>query len=160
MPLQQLVCRIEERRKTQTSSNRISFSEDFELKPKKIHFDGPMVEGVKNVQFEKVKLKNFTISRTGSDNCVQLNDDSICVIDNIAYSKDNSELVIIGRKFMVRENVFRKPYESSIVGIFKVSNLEGERQVWYLKEIKHKALRIPFENSDHFRVALLLHSSK
>lgn len=62
---------------------------------------------------------------------------SIIIIENIATLKENNETFIIGRRYGKVENFFTEPCQSSILEIYKVSNL-SPLEYWYLKNIKEK----------------------
>lgn len=67
----------------------------------------------------------------------------IVIIEAIATSKHNeSEVVIVGRKYKTLSNIFQSPCESSFLDIYSASNLEM-LNVWSLTKIVKKMIRFP-----------------
>ncbi|KAF2882520.1 hypothetical protein ILUMI_23656 [Ignelater luminosus] len=103
-----------------------------------------MINRTSNPQYTKVIYPQCTIALFENDNCVQLKNGSICIIENITASTENT--VIIGKQFLEMRDFFSKPYKSSIVGIYKVSQLSNERQIWHLENIAHKVMKLPIDD--------------
>lgn len=153
LPLQQLIRRICEEREAAGRKHLNPLHEKFPLL-QGTHFNGPLVNRTSNPQYTKVIYPQFTIALFENANCVQLKNGSICIIENIATSTENT--VIIGKQFLEMRDFFTKPYKSSIVGIYKVSQLSNERQTWNLEDIVHKAMKLPIDENT-FYVVILLH---
>lgn len=117
-PLQQLARRYMERRqlyekmnynKDIISNEKVNGDDDIQLISKIINEKGgPLTSTTKYPQYKGVKTAKFTLGINIQDNCVQMENKDIVVIESIATSKLNeSEVVIIGRKYKTLSNVFQ-----------------------------------------------------
>ena len=101
-----------------------------------------------------MKFKLWRLGTAKPNNCVYLNDQSIVIIEN--FVKRNGQILIIGRKFEIVDNLYTSPLNSSQLGIHVVKQL-GNLDVWARSEIKCKGFIIPsFVSPDSFVVSPLL----
>lgn len=146
-PLQQLARRYMERRNfydkialtERDISDENQSNGDVKLLGKAIFENGgPLTSTTNYPQYKRVKITNFTIGTNRQDCCVQMDNNDIVIIESIATSTFNdSEVVIVGRKYKTLCNIFESPCESKFLDIYSVSNLEM-LNVWPLSRIKKK----------------------
>ena len=75
------------------------------------------------------------------DNCIFLSDLSVVIVRNIVKTYQN-QTVIIGQKFLVKENIFEYPVPSSDIYEFRVSSLSAI-QAWDISNVMCKAVKLP-----------------
>lgn len=63
---------------------------------------------------------------------------NIIKIVNICYNTFLKKEIILGRKFETLECFFKKPIESSDIGVYKVSNFSKKIEMWNIEDIKTK----------------------
>lgn len=147
-PLQQLIRRYTEEKMTELNSKHESKSEStygpfnakFKLKHRPITIDSG------DPQFTGWKMEKYILKLNNGDNCILMNNNDIVIVENIATSKSNKKILIIGRKFNKVAEFFNKPCPSTLLLIQKVSEL-GHLQSWELTDIKTKLMRLPLPNS-------------
>nr|XP_018911956.1 PREDICTED: uncharacterized protein LOC109040458 isoform X1 [Bemisia tabaci] len=125
--------------------------------PEQKHSQGPLLPGCSDPQYKSIKLSDFTMSRQMPDNCCLLKNDSVVLADNFAWSDEYNEMVIIGKRYLRKENLYETPHlQSSDLNIFKVERL-SKRQMWRTSDIKAKCARFPLDEVTS-AVFPLLHS--
>ncbi|KAB0790543.1 hypothetical protein PPYR_05331 [Photinus pyralis] len=140
-PLQQIVNRIVERNKCVLGSGNIR-AEYPVLKYE--HSNGPLIASVFGMkQFKKIYIKNFLLALDDSNNCCFMNDNSVVIIKNIVSL--NNVVTVIGQKYLVLENLYNLPCESSKLNIFVVSK-EGPIKSWELPQVLHKFFKLTLNN--------------
>ncbi|KAK3918885.1 Pro-neuropeptide Y [Frankliniella fusca] len=82
----------------------------------------PFNEEVQGDQYYGVKSVKFTLRVNDKDCCFLTRDDDIAVLTNIVYTPAH-EIVLIGRKFQLRDDFSDFPVPSSSLGIVTVSCL-------------------------------------
>lgn len=102
------------------------------------------------------KMNNFILKLNMADNCVKMVNNDIVPIENIATSKSDNEVVIIGRKFLSLTKYFDKPCSSQLLGIHKATTLSHLKS-WKLNKIKEKMMRLPMANGKFSVILPLLH---
>ncbi|KAJ8951701.1 hypothetical protein NQ314_007650 [Rhamnusium bicolor] len=144
-PLQQVIKRISEGRFIKkvipTTSN--SAVELFQQ-----HYEGPLLQNFTGIsQYKVVRTKKYVLKTREPDCFVQLqNNDIIKIVNfNCFQNGNNSEIKILGYKFLEQSNFFNSPCESSFLGIFdlncsKMSTLSA----WTFSEIKCKLVYMPY----------------
>lgn len=76
------------------------------------------------------------------------------LIENIAHNKDLNVDVIIGRKFLYKEDFYNIPCFSSLLQIFSVHSL-GQLQMWPIKYIDIKYVKLPLLENKYVVLPLL-----
>lgn len=100
-------------------------------------------------------FKQFQVTTTHPNNCCRLKNGSIVVVENVAYSNELQQQVVIGKKFLKLEDVYGKPLcPSSDMGILRVKHL-SERKVWPVKSVNAKCMLLKVE--EKITVIPLLH---
>lgn len=149
-PLQQLSRRYHELQVKQ-EKNPVSKG----LKPvlRYQHHDGPLIEDCTEPQYKCISTPNF-LYKVGNkaDNCCGLKGGNIVVLENIAHK--NGKCYVIGREFLIKEELFTSPCTSSYLGIHIVHNL-SELKIWPADELFNKYYKIPHNNK--FVAVPLLH---
>lgn len=107
-------------------------------------------------QYTGWKMTNFILKLNMADNCVKMVNNDIVLIENIATSKSDNEVVIIGRKFLGLTNFFDKPCFSQLLGIHKATTLSHLKS-WKLNLVKEKMMRLPMINGKFSVILPLLH---
>nr|XP_047142227.1 uncharacterized protein LOC124816627 isoform X1 [Hydra vulgaris] len=149
MPLQQLCRRLSER----INSNTYSISRNMHLIPslKRLHSNGPTL-GYYGKQYLKVEYAGFTYFCANSNNCALLDSGKVVLIENVI---DADNIMIITRVFGLKENFYTYPCESSLLNIFKVSQLSDQFFACPITSIVKKCLLLPRET--YFVSFALLH---
>lgn len=116
--------------------------------------------GCKNPLYSKVICNNFTLSTKGcANNCCGLESGSIIIVQQIVWHVQLNDFVIIGKKFLRKQNFYTIPCESSLLNIFLVSQLASENRVWLLSKIKQKFFIMPYKNNEYVVLPLLHNES-
>lgn len=116
----------------------------------------PLTENSCDPQFTGWKMTNFVLKLNKADNYVKMQNNDIVLIENIATSKCDNSVVIIGRKFSKLTNFFEKPLLSHLLNIHSTSNL-SHLQSWELNRIKEKMMCLPLTDIDSYVILPLLH---
>lgn len=146
-PLQQLVRRYtedqilfkDENQKSKNSLGPINYR--CKLKNR------PMTNDVFEPQFTGWRMKRFVIKLNSSDNCVKMKNNDVVLIENIASSKLDANIMIIGRKYNTIKNFFEKPCSSNLLNIYNASQL-SHLQSWILSDIQEKLICLPLIDND------------
>jgi len=121
------------------------------------HHNGPLISNCNNPQYKIAKINGITLKAgTLANNCCGLHCGAIICIENIAYCTKRNIPVIIGYEFLEKEDVFKIPCSSRLLGIYLVYS-RSELKVWPLKDINKKYVKLPCGN-DKYAVFPLLHS--
>jgi len=106
-----------------------------------------MTNDVFEPQFTGWRMKRFVIKLNSSDDCVKMKNNDVVIIENIASSKSDSNIMIIGRKYNTVKNFFEKPCASNLLNIYNASQL-SHLQSWMLSDIKEKLMCLPLIDYD------------
>lgn len=128
------------------------------FKLEKKHTDGILINHTSDPQFKEVIFSNFKLSINLPNSCCKLKCDSIIEISNFAYCQKLSQAVVIGRKYNNVNNLYTKPLNSSLIGIYVVDDLSECFSYWPISNIHHKLIRLP--HTKGFVVMPLLHSDE
>lgn len=123
-----------------------------------LHHDGPLVSDCSSPQYKIVKYNGITLKvGTLADSCCGLNCGAIVTIKNIAYCTNLKIPVIIGREFLEKEDLFKIPCPSSLLGIFIVHSY-SKLKSWPLKNVGKKYVKLPY-GENKYTVFPLTHST-
>lgn len=115
------------------------------------HYGGEIIEGL---HFQNISINNIVLNIRRRDFCFMTIDGNIMVLLNIV--KRGNDIYLIANKFKKKEDFYVYPFPSSLIRIFKVSNLERQRIAVALTDIQSKCWLIPYKE---FYVSIpLLHS--
>lgn len=106
-------------------------------------------------QYTGWKILNFVLKLNKADSCVKMCNNNIVLIENIATSKLDNEVIIIGQKFNRLKNFFDTPCSSQLLNIEMASHL-SHLQSWKLDQIKEKMMCLP-TTDNNFVIFPLLH---
>ncbi|KYN12111.1 hypothetical protein ALC57_15725, partial [Trachymyrmex cornetzi] len=159
-PLQQLSNRYAEINKSnlfkkQKSSHEMNF--------KKLHSDGPVIDGYNfSAQYKVLHNKTYTIhAKNSANNCVLLKNGTILVVLNFAKLND-SRTVIIGRKLKVVGNLYADPtYPCASEQLdVQVTREDAAVCLWPCDQIHNKMWKMPYDRNDRneFVVFPVLHT--
>ncbi|XP_036138295.1 uncharacterized protein LOC118644260 [Monomorium pharaonis] len=151
-PLQQLFRRYHEARHVTTKIKKST-----KLYPIKStnHCNGPLLPLSNNPQYKSAECTFFTLNADSkANNCCGLQDNTIILLRNIAYNTESKELVIIGNQFECKENYYNTPCDSSVLSIYKVSQL-SKLKMWPLRTINIKYVTYPVNNNEYIIIPLL-----
>ena len=76
-------------------------------------------------------------------------------IDLIIKSNDNNLEAITGRMYLIKDDLFETPLQSSKINIFLVKNLSENTKEWKISDIKNKLLFFEFENQQNITMPIL-----
>lgn len=105
-------------------------------------------------QYRGVALAQFKIINQSSNNCCGTTSKKIIQVENISFCRHLQIPIVIGREFINKSDFYTVPFESSRVGIFKVSKLSNLKK-WPLSDIVTKYVQIPYKNG--YIVSSILH---
>lgn len=156
--LEQIVCRISEQNFCTNDNQKLKIVNSKLHNP---HFNGPLVNNLNSrldfqtcKQFNMVTFENYTLKTDEPDNCCCLTDGTIIIIKNFVSS--DKDIFVIGHKYKSLIDFYSEPCRSSKLGIYLVDNL-GNLQMWNLKQIAYKYLKLNYKNE--YVVFPLLHSN-
>lgn len=117
----------------------------------KHHYGGEIIAGS---HFQSISITKIVLNIKRRDSCFMTIDGNIMVLLNIV--KRGNDIYLITNKFKKKEDFYVYPFPSSLIRIFKVSNLDNQRIVVALTDIQSKCWLIPYKE---FYVSIpLLHS--
>jgi len=106
-----------------------------------------------NDQNETKNKLNLTSKKP---NCYILTkEDDVVQIDSIIKSNDNNLEAITGRMYLIKDDLFETPLQSSKIDIFLVKNLSENTKEWKISDIKNKLLFFEFENQQNITMSIL-----
>jgi len=156
-PLEQVVMRYNENGNFSLNKNETVPSGDngLLLGP---HTDGPLLSDSVNPQFTSLVLNSFKIKcKIDADSYFISKTNEIIKLINIAHSHNTGAVVLIGRKFEIKEIFYDKPIRSSCFGIYIVKQLSTNLYKWTINDIQNKVMILSC-NKDCIAIPLL-HSS-
>lgn len=115
----------------------------------------PGGELIAGVQYRKMQYAKITLALNESDCCFMTKDYDVVILSNIVQTFDGN-IVLIGRKFARKDNAYTFPINSSLLGIFKVSDLENRREMWEITQLSRKCYILP--DGDSYISVPLVHS--
>jgi len=154
-PLQQLHRRYVEKN-IATCNEVLAYEENSKIQLLKEHSNGPLIHNCTNPQYKTISILQYVMKvDDNANNCCFIKNKSIIKIEIIAYCNIRKCLVAIGKKFMIKADLFQVPCLSSLLDIYVVSNL-SELCIWPISDITKKMLIMPY-SSNTFVVIPLLH---
>ena len=122
------------------------------------HFRGPLLSDmcafVPVHQFKKLSLKSCTVGINQGDCCVKING-IVCVVKNILSTSQGSQVIF--SEFLQTDSFFAYPFDSSRIGVFKVSHLSNELKIASSRDIQLKYALFP--SSGKYVAFPILHTS-
>lgn len=144
-PLAQLYNRLKEREgklaARTSSSARNSSSDIFQLVQE--HKGCLLPPGLTPPQYRCAEFRDFTLTVNPPNNCCVV-DNSIIIADSFARTTSTQAPCIVGREFTDKKDFYTRPFPSSSIGIFAVSQLSGTR-FWPMRNVQ-KLVRLPSHN--------------
>ncbi|KAK3928289.1 DNA-directed RNA polymerase subunit gamma [Frankliniella fusca] len=131
-PLEQIVKRDSERTVKKSIALKSRVNEVQLFQPLR---DGPRRQC--GNQFQRVSVNGVSFKSGPKDSCFMTNDGGVAVIENIILRGDN-DIVFCARRFNVAESYYNYPLHSSCLGIFKVSELNEDTELFPLEVIHSK----------------------
>jgi len=154
--LEQIVCRIREQNLCANDNKKLKIINNKLHNP---HFNGPLINNLNShldfqtcKQFNKVMFQNYSLKTDEPDNCCSLTDGAI--IKN--FISNDKDIFVIGHKYKSLNDFYSEHCLSSKLGIYLVDNL-GNLQIWNLKQIAYKCLKLKYKNQ--YVVFPLLHTN-
>jgi len=151
-PIQQVVRRLSE------IANKLTpeLEKEMDIIMWSQHKNGPVLSSCHPPQFKKIKINGLTFTANNSkDWCCRTSCDSFVLIENIAYQ--SKQLVIIGKQFLVKFELYKYPCKSSYLNIYKLRNLSAELKIWKVETIVNKYFLYKVENGT-FAAFPMIHS--
>lgn len=121
-----------------------------------MHCSGPLPVNCSGPQFKTLSFSDFVIKTVSPNNCCATTNNDIVMVENICFSKELQSSVIVGRKFLVKNNFFTVPCESSTIGIYKAEKLSNLK-IWPISKVYMKYVVLPYKQ--FFIIFPLLHSA-
>jgi len=153
-PLQQLARRYTEykllREHKQIYESKFDYPIKVSCKKKNI----PLLQEAGDPQYSGWKNQHFTAKLNDADNCFEMENGDVIVIENIATSKITKNLLVIGRRFTKLLDFFTTPCSSNLLGIQSASEL-GPLQSWDFKCFKKKYMCLPLNEFTSIVIPLL-----
>ena len=118
---------------------------DWHNKLKAEHTLGPVPHGyLPCTQFTHVHMADYMISRCSGDNCIKVNN-RIGVVQNIL--KRDANIHVVYKIFRSQNSLFKYPFDSKFLSIFKVTELTENLHVCELTDIHGKCVLLPVNAS-------------
>lgn len=156
-PLQQIIKRQSEKNYQSLNSDinkKVSIHKKIPICNKE-HFEGPTLNMNISKQFKKLIFDNFTLKTNEPDNCCFLLCGYIILIKNIVIIRN--ECKIIGHRLLSLTDFYETPCRSSEIGIFLAKPDLGPLEIFDLKEISFKCIKLIYKND--FVIFPLLHTN-
>ncbi|XP_055684793.1 uncharacterized protein LOC129790961 isoform X1 [Lutzomyia longipalpis] len=134
----QVLNRIEEEKLLNSLNNNLNylFTDRFHLKAN--------ILGC-NFMYKTCKFNQLEFRTNDADRYCVLKDQTIIKIQGFGHFNETPGF--FGRSFRKKENFFKSPVESRILGIFLISDLSPNVEFWVLSTIHSKLFRIPYGNA-------------
>ena len=148
-PFQQVVSRLSE-------LNVVSISKMVNSDPvcQSEHSVGPLVDGYEScIQYRSVRTCEFTLNLSDRDNCVIANDGCVGIVKNILLFK--SEVYLVVCVFQTVSDLFVYPLHSSLMDIYRISDLKETYVAFKLEHIRCKCVRLPIDNASYAAIPLI-----
>jgi len=128
-PLQQIIKRNYE----QNEHNNFQHKNiKTEITLKKEHSNGPLLDDLTSLQYRNVHFKNMKIKTMSAADCFVLaKDNNIMKVLNIGHTMNSSEVVLIGKLYLIKIPFYEEPISSTILDIYIVKSLSNEL-IWIL----------------------------
>ena len=111
---------------------------------KREHSGGPLVVGVLHCkQYRQLQLRDFVVKVSSPDNCIMYRT-KIGLVVNIV--SDGNTVSMLVQKFGRMKSFFRKPLNSSDIGIYKVDRLSKHMEVCSVSDIQRKYVLLPYRD--------------
>ncbi|XP_055684794.1 uncharacterized protein LOC129790961 isoform X2 [Lutzomyia longipalpis] len=98
-----------------------------------------------NFMYKTCKFNQLEFRTNDADRYCVLKDQTIIKIQGFGHFNETPGF--FGRSFRKKENFFKSPVESRILGIFLISDLSPNVEFWVLSTIHSKLFRIPYGNA-------------
>lgn len=120
-------------------------------------YNDVILNGCKNPLYSKAVCNNFTLSiKENANNCCGLEDGSIVIVEQIVWHVQLNDFIIVGKKFIHKQNFYTTPCESSLLDTYIVSKLSlSENTIWPLNKVKRKFFIMPYKNDKYVVLPLL-----
>lgn len=154
-PLQQLARRYTEYKLLREHRQLNESKFDYPIKVSCKNKNRPLLQEACDPQYSGWKHKHFTVKLNDANNCFELENGDIIVIENIATSKINKDMMlVIGRRFTKLLDFFTTPCSSKLLGIQSASEL-GPLQSWDFECLKKKYMCLPLNELTSIVIPLL-----
>lgn len=153
-PLQQLAHRYAESRLLQTYKKVDPPNFDCPIITQTKNKNRPLLPEACEPQYTGWKHKHFIIKLNNGNNCFELENGDVVVIENIATSKVKQTLLVIGRRFTKLSDFFTTPCSSNLLGIQSASEF-SHLQTWDLNCLKKKMMLLPLNATTSVVIPLL-----
>lgn len=152
-PLEQLVNRDRERNGLLTQLKQHMQPGDVNLMhPNNVDPD----EEVKGRQYTKIVIGKTFLEITERNNCFKCKNGNIILLKNIIYTT-RREVKLVGLRFNEMVDYYQYPLRSSLLGVWKVSQIDQEKTYIDIGEFKEKCCLLPC-GIEEFVAVPLLHS--
>ena len=111
------------------------------------HADGPVLIHCRRFsQHRSMQMNGFYLSTSDGDNCVQTGS-HYGLIRNIIQDPQDLTVFLMFEQFMMIENFFQRPLNSSDLGIVKANRLSGTLRAEKVSDIVCKLYSMPYKES-------------
>lgn len=125
------------------------------------HWNGPILNTTDvNKQFKDAKIKNSILSSEHPNNICITHHREIVVVHNFVYDKHLKCMVVLGKMFLTKGEIYDTPCQSSLLDCYLVGSISENIQKWLVSEIMCKCIALPWkhDSSNNLAVFPLLHS--
>jgi len=149
-PLEQIHNRIIERNRIQPISK--TSEQRFQLKfPRAIN---KLTQSTEK-HYSYFARNEFTIRTRIGDNACELTCGTIVKVNSVVQEA-NEKISILSRSFLKREKLYTEPSDSTIIGIYKVSDLSNNLTRWNINLVRRKCVLVPID-VNHWACFPLIH---
>lgn len=111
---------------------------------------------VEGTSYKKIQCVDFCLATSRRDCCFISDTKEVVCITKIIHTP-NRNVVLKGHKFAVMDDYYRQPIPSSMLDIYKVSQLIGREESWQLNNVKKKCILFPERVEGEFLCLPLVH---
>lgn len=140
-PLAQVVKRLYEIEKHSSHLLNIKLKN---FKTFREHECGPLPNGTSHPQYMELHFSEFKLKTSQPDNCCILKNGNIIIIKNFVTKIKN--VIIIGNRYLDKQDFFDEPCPSSELGIHKISNLSPLLEEFQIEQVINKCVKLTFQN--------------
>lgn len=119
------------------------------------HKEGPVPQSTSGEghQFKVFSMDGITVKPSRRDSGIKIRNEVVLVENFI----DGGMEYIAGKEYRCKESLFVYPFDSRVIGIYKVSKLSMKVKYFQMEESVQKYIRLPY---DDFVVVPFIHSNE
>lgn len=119
------------------------------------HWNGPILNTTDvNKQFKDAKIKNSTLSSEYPNNICITYHREVFIVHNFVYDKHLKCMVVLGKTFLNKGEIYETPCKSSLLDCYLVSDISENIQSCLVSDIMCKCIALPWKHDSSNSLAV------